>query len=83
MHPMGNPREHFWLTIGMSKALGADLGAAMISGQLSHEGYADMVTACRSCSDPDGCTTLLEGGPRLAEAPDYCVNRKLLATLRG
>ena len=83
MHPMGNAREHFWLTIDMSKAVGADLAEALRAGRLSHEGYAEMVTACRSCDHPDRCQHLLSENPRLDEAPEYCVNRKLLETLRG
>lgn len=81
MHPMGNARDHFWLTIGMSKAVGADLGEALKTGRLSHEDYAEMVTACRTCEHPDRCQHLLSETPSLDEAPDYCVNRKIWQAL--
>lgn len=81
MHPMGNPRDHFWLTIGMSKAVGADLGDAMRDDRISHQTYAQIINRCRSCDDPEGCKLWLETHAKAKAAPDYCRNRDVLADL--
>lgn len=81
MHPMGDARDHFWLTIGMSKAVGIDLAAALKSGEMPQADYAQMVTRCRRCDNPTGCRALLDQHPELEMAPEYCTNQAFLADL--
>jgi hypothetical protein len=81
---MGNPRDHFWLTIGMSRACGVDLSDAMRDQKLSKMDYAGMITACRKCAQPSACQALLdqtEPGQILTAAPEYCVNRSTFEML--
>ncbi|WP_368186765.1 DUF6455 family protein [Aestuariibius sp. HNIBRBA575] len=81
MHPMGNPRDHFWLTIGMSKAVGANLGDALRDGKLTQRSYAEIINACRTCDNPQGCKHWLDQNPSATAAPDYCRNKTELAAL--
>lgn len=81
MAPLGNPRDHFWLTIGMAKALKVDLGAALAEGRLTRAEYAGMVTRCRACSKPCDCRARLDSLTPLDAVPDYCTNRQLMTDL--
>lgn len=81
MHPMGEIRKHFWLTLGMAKQCHADLGRALAQGELSQTEYADLVTACRGCDAPHACADWLKAAEENAAPPEYCVNRRRFAEL--
>lgn len=80
MTKMGPVRKHFWLTIGVAKAVSVDLGAAIDSGALTPEDYADMVTRCRSCPQPDRCRADLARSA-IDAPPSYCRNIAVLEEL--
>ncbi len=50
MKPMGDVNFHYWLTLGMAKAVGVNLTDALHKGQISRAQYADIVTRCRGCT---------------------------------
>ena len=81
MTKLGDTREHYWLMLGMARARGVDLGQAMKVGRLSAPDYAEMVTACRSCTQPGACRKLLDSHALLATGPGYCVNQDKLSAL--
>ena len=81
MHPMGEIRKHFWLTLGMAKHCHADLGRALAQGELTQTEYADLVTACRGCDAPHACADWLKAAEENAAPPEYCVNRRRFAEL--
>lgn len=84
MKPMGDMRQHFWLTQDMAKALGVDLVAAFRAGRITQAGYAGMVTRCRHCSDPAGCRRWLgrhETRGSATAPPAYCENIDFLESL--
>ncbi|WP_324056204.1 DUF6455 family protein [Salibaculum sp.] len=83
MKTLGDARDHYWLMKGMSRARGVDLGAALTEGRLSHDDYAGMVQACRSCSKPGACKKLLNLREALEVSPGYCVNRERMDDLAG
>lgn len=82
MIPLGNPREHFWLTLGMAKAIGVDFSVALHEKRITREAYSDIINACRGCDHADQCTALLAGAEcALSSAPEYCVNREVMGRL--
>lgn len=80
--PLGDARDHYWMTMKMGDALGRSLVDAWNDGRLTPEGYAAMIAKCRGCSAPDACARLLEGRPALEEAPAYCANADVWERLR-
>lgn len=85
MHPMGNARRHYFLTIGMAGVCGVSLTAALRDGLITRQDFADWVARCRTCDDPEGCARWIDAR-RLDEAqtappPAYCSNGALLAEL--
>ena len=82
MVPLGNPRAHFWLTLGMAKAVGADLSAALHEERITHTDYSDIINRCRACDHAVACAAKLSRcRGQLDQIPDYCLNRDLLETL--
>lgn len=81
MHPMGDMRTHFLRMMEMSKTLGVDLGKAMREGNMSESGYADSITRCRGCDQPDGCRSWLNQTVSAVAAPEYCRNGSVFADL--
>ncbi len=81
MHPMGEIRTHFWLTLAMAKHCHADLGRALAEGKISQMEYADMVTACRGCDAPHACSEWLKTAEQGDAPPAYCVNQRRFAEL--
>lgn len=81
MHPMGEIRTHFWLTLGMAKHCHADLGRALAEGEITQEDYANLVTACRGCDAPEACSEWLKVADEGATPPAYCVNQRRLIAL--
>lgn len=83
MHPMGEIRKHFWLTLGMAKHCKVDLGVALQRQEITRSDYADMVTACRHCDAPEACSIWLEKAQDSEPASQYCMNRGQFAKLAG
>jgi len=84
MKPMGDMRQHFWLTQDMAKALDVDLVAAFRDGRISNADYAGMVTRCRHCTDPTGCRRWLSRHQDQGSAtapPAFCENTRFLDRL--
>ncbi len=81
--PLGDTDTHYWLAQRMAKAAGIDLVAATEAGALTQEDWARMVTRCRGCPDPEGCTRWLARGedtPR--EVLEICENIDQFQALR-
>lgn len=83
MQTLGDMRAHFLRVVKMSKACEVDLSTALDEGQIDVDHYADMITACRGCTQVGKCDRLLADMPVLPQAPDYCENRDEFAQLRG
>lgn len=81
MRPLGEPRKHYWLLIGMARRVDADLGGAMCEGRLDGSDWAGMVQSCRGCPCAESCRHWLDSHARAEAAPEYCVNRDRLAGL--
>ena len=82
MKPLGDVDSHFWRMQRMARATGTDLVSAFKTFDLSSEEYSKMLTQCRGCSDPGRCDRLLTGLPDREDAPDFCANQRILASLR-
>lgn len=82
MTPLGNPRAHFLLTLGMAKAVGADLSLALRDKKITQSEYSTLINRCRGCDNVRLCSQTLASpdGP-LDGVPDYCANRDLLTAL--
>lgn len=75
--------KHFWLTRSVARVMGVSLSKAMQEGRLSPVEYREMVARCQA----GGCQTiclrwLARQTGAVAEAPDHCMHRDLLARLR-
>ena len=75
--------HHAGLMHRMGDVVGADMGAALISGRLSGEKLRSAVLRCMACDDSARCSAWLETQERASSdmAPDYCRNRWLLADI--
>ena len=82
VQPLGDPAKHFWLTRSVARAMGLSLSEAMAEGHLSANGYADLVTRCRTCPSVAQCEAWLAtaSGPG-QEAPECCMHKELLDRL--
>ena len=70
---LGDPVRHFWLTRSVARTMGVNLSEALASGRLGATGYAQMVTACRTCPNTASCEAWLSVGRKAhADAPDHC-----------
>ncbi len=83
MKPLGDIRDHFWLTLGMAKHLKVDLGQFLETGRISQAEYADHVTRCRACPSPDHCREWLSNAKEGDIPPAYCQNLASFAELLG
>ncbi|SLN72474.1 hypothetical protein ROA7023_03610 [Roseisalinus antarcticus] len=72
---------HYWLTLAMSKRLGADLATAWDDGTLDAETWACTVTECRKCSRPGACRKWLARPQHDMTPPAYCRNAAFLLDL--
>ena len=79
--PLGDPKTHFWLVVGMADTVGADLATAFADGEIDNAEWANMVDGCRSCAQPCACRDFLDTTPEAAEPPVFCVNRERLVEL--
>ncbi len=75
-------RRHAELFDNMANALGADIEEAVMTGRMQFDEVSELVLRCAGCKHPDCCEALLGQSARLAEAPDYCRNRRLMAALQ-
>ncbi len=82
MQKLGDIRKHFFLTTGMAKHAGVDLGDAIREGHLTREGYAECVTRCRHCTNPGHCAEWLPEAQDSDPVPDYCENRAIFHELK-
>ena len=80
---LGDPATHFWLTRSAARAMGVNLSEAMAAGQLTAQGYSEMVTKCRGCGVVEACQNWLatEAVTRCA-AYDFCLHKGLLERLQ-
>ena len=49
MKPLGPTGEHYFLALGMAKAAGVNLQAAIEEGPFDQAQWADLVQRCRGC----------------------------------
>lgn len=83
MQPMGDIHAHYWLTLGMARAVGVNLTKALQEGQITRDQYADIVTRCRSCQWCEGCTNWLAQQTDIAETvPKTCANYETFKVLK-
>ena len=82
MRQLGDSRLHLRLLSQMGDAIGTDLVKAFESGKIDHDDWAEMVQACRSCSEPERCQRWLGTEDRTTGEPAGCRNRTLLKQLR-
>ncbi len=74
MKPLGKANHHFWRVQKMARATGIDLVAAVRSGELSPQDWADMVQSCRACDWAEQCRHRLKNGQSLGHVPAECAN---------
>jgi len=68
----------------MADVLGLDLDLEVDLTRLSRAQFERAITRCTECPDPGGCELWLEEHSAGAEeAPQLCMNKKLLEHLRG
>lgn len=81
MQTLGDLRTHFWKTVAMGKTCGVDLQAAIREGILTEADYADAITRCRGCPEPESCRKWLLEHDRADAPPEFCTNRALWTEL--
>ncbi|PUB12113.1 hypothetical protein DFP92_11189 [Yoonia sediminilitoris] len=82
MKPMGEPRKHYWQVLKMANATGTPLQAAFEDGDLGSADFADLITKCQRCPQPEKCSVILDRVRKLPDTPDFCPNRETYARLR-
>lgn len=81
---LGDPALHFWMTRSVARAMGVSLSEAMAAGRLSSDGYAKMVTRCRTCQQVQNCQIWLANQAGFATtAPNDCLNADAYDKARG
>ncbi len=84
MSTLARMDRHADLVNRMSKAVGADLGAAIWAGNLRAEALRDAVLRCAGCDHAEECRHWLDdraAAPGPVAPPAYCRNRALLSAL--
>jgi hypothetical protein len=80
---LGDPARHFFMTRGVARVMGVNLGDALNSGQLEPQRYADLVTRCRGCALVEACEEWLAAQTLISTAPPPgCCNSNDLCRLR-
>lgn len=80
---LGDPALHFFITRGVAKALGLNLGDALRTGQLEPDTYARMVARCRGCARVGACQQWLADSSVPHQAPpEYCQNASEFRSLK-
>ena len=74
---------HAELMTRMAEAVHADLGEALIQGELSGEELRGAVLRCTTCEATDACAQWVETPVADAAVPGFCVNRDLMERLRA
>jgi hypothetical protein len=67
-------RRHAALVDRMAGAMGVDLEAAVMRGQLAPDDLPYMVLRCTGCANPDGCEAFLQkaaAAPKPGPTPPY------------
>ncbi|MBY6057374.1 hypothetical protein KUV26_06245 [Leisingera daeponensis] len=82
MQPLGNPLYHLRLMARMGQSAGADLSAALAAGDISPEGWAEMITRCRGCAAPNQCAAFLAARGHAAGPMPGCRNADALIQLK-
>lgn len=73
--------KHADLVTAMADKAGVDVGAKILSGQLSASGLRGAVMLCTHCQHVGDCQGHLGSAPT-GDVPDYCLNKELFETLR-
>ncbi|MBV2359655.1 hypothetical protein KUH32_07710 [Thalassococcus sp. CAU 1522] len=83
--PLGPKSRHYWLVMRMAKATGVDLVKAMEDDQMTQDDWSRIVTRCRGCQNPDGCSKWLADldAVGLRDAPESCINAKRFAAMKS
>ncbi|MCG7493735.1 DUF6455 family protein [Thalassobius sp. Cn5-15] len=79
---LGCPELHFWLNRSVARAVGVNLSEAMAEGDLTPQGYAEMVTRCRQCHQATACQEWLSQSPSHHTPPAHCLNAGEIARLK-
>lgn len=79
---LGCPELHFWLNRSVARAMGVNLSEAMADGELTAQGYAEMVTRCRQCTQVTQCQHWLSQASSQEAPPEHCLNAKEMARLK-
>lgn len=74
---------HAELMSRMAEAVHADLGEALIRGELSGEELRSAVLRCTTCEAVEDCAQWVETAAPDAAVPGFCVNRDLMERLRA
>lgn len=77
---LGDAHRHIWLTRKVAEGIGVDLDRALRSGQISKQGYAQMVTRCRLAGCDCPCTLHVHSADR-DKVPSFCVNKDVFKAL--
>ncbi|MDA7429965.1 DUF6455 family protein [Primorskyibacter aestuariivivens] len=81
--PLGDPALHFFITRGVARAMGLNLGDALRTGQLEPETYARMVTRCRGCARVGSCQVwLANSSVPHSSPPEQCPNAREFQSLQ-
>lgn len=82
--PLAPAAHALQCTRAMAQAMSVDLSELLHLGGLSAAEYAEMITRCRGCAQPQACTAWLrakergeDGGP--LSPPMHCENREVLS----
>ncbi len=80
---LGDPAKAFWLTRSVARTMGINLSGALAEGRLTSEGYAEMVTRCRTCNQVEQCELwLARSGAGASSAPADCANADIFNRLK-
>lgn len=65
----------------MAETLDVDFAAAIAQSPEIVRTYRQAVMRCVACNHEAECTTWMDTHPNAAEAPDYCRNKDIMASL--
>ncbi len=82
MKPLGSERTHYWLALGMAKAAGVDLQAAIDEGRFNQREWARSVERCRACLWEGECATWTRDTSDADAPPETCANARIFRDLK-